>query len=63
MLKKLQRPQVPHAEATKKVLAKLRAMTPEQARETFIKAGILTRDGKLAERYGGECASTAPAKP
>lgn len=55
---KLQRPPVPHAEATRKVAEKLRAMSPEQARQTFIASGILTHDGKLSKAYGGNASAT-----
>lgn len=50
---------VPHAEATRKVLDALRAMTPAQARETFVRAGILTPDGRLTPAYGGVSAPPA----
>lgn len=61
MSTKLQRPPVPHAEATRKAAEKLRSMSPAQMRETFVASGILTHDGKLTKTYGGESSATAPA--
>lgn len=64
MSTKLQRPPVPHAEATQKAVEKLRSMSPAQARETFVASGILTHDGKLTKAYGGESnATTSAASP
>lgn len=34
-------------------------MTPEEKRQTFIRAGILNEDGELVQRFGG----TAPNPP
>ena len=39
-----------------RALARVRAMTREERRQTMIDAGILNEDGELVERYGG----TAP---
>lgn len=43
----------PHAEHSDRVLAKLRAMTPEESRRTFIDAGIFDESGNLTEPYRG----------
>lgn len=43
----------PHAEHSDRVLAKLRAMTPEELRRTFIDAGIFDESGNLTEPYRG----------
>lgn len=62
-MSELKRPPVPHANATRKALAALRAMSPAEAEETFVRSGILTSDGKLAPAYGGESAPSRPSEP
>ena len=42
---------VPHAAHSERVIAALRAMTPEQARRTLVDAGIYDQDGNLTEPY------------
>ncbi|PWU14705.1 MAG: hypothetical protein C5B50_16780 [Verrucomicrobia bacterium] len=39
--------------AHERALKATRKMTPEQAFESLVRAGIYTRDGKLTPRYGG----------
>ena len=38
-------------EAAQRVFARLRAMSPEQRRQTLIDSGILTETGEVHERY------------
>jgi hypothetical protein len=45
---------VPHAATTDAVLAKLRAMTPDEALATFVAAGTHNADGSLTATYGGD---------
>ena len=35
----------------KRVSTKFQAMTPEEKRQTFVSAGILTKSGKVHKRY------------
>ncbi len=46
----------PHANAEvhKRIMAKLKRMTPHEIFLTSVRAGIYTPEGKLTERYGGE---------
>ena len=44
-------PRAPHAAHSDRVLADLRAMTPDQARQTLVDAGIYDQDGNLTEPY------------
>jgi hypothetical protein len=53
---------VPHAATTKKVLAELARMSPEELKATFVKAGIYTADGKLTAAYGGRARKPAKRK-
>lgn len=46
-------PRAPHAAHSDRVLADLRAMTPDQARQTLVDAGIYDQDGNLTEPYRG----------
>ena len=39
--------------AHERALKKVRQRTPEEGFESLVRAGICTRDGKLAPRYGG----------
>jgi hypothetical protein len=50
---------VPHAAATQRVRERLAEMTPDEARETFVRSGIVGANGKLTARYGG---GEGPAK-
>lgn len=43
----------PHAEHSDRVLAKLRDMSSEESRQTFIDAGIFDESGNLTEPYRG----------
>jgi len=44
---------LPEAEIQEAARQRIRSMTPEQIRKTFIDAGIYTQDGKLRPEYGG----------
>lgn len=37
----------------KRVVAKIKAMTPQERMETLVRAGIYTKDGQLTKKYGG----------
>lgn len=37
----------------KRVVAKIKAMTPEERIRTLVRAGIYTEDGQLTPKYGG----------
>lgn len=41
----------PHAEHSDRVIAKLRAMSPEELRQTFVDAGIYDESGNMTEPY------------
>lgn len=43
--------EAPHAEVTRKVLAKLRKMSKAESLKTFVDAGIVTKGGKLTKPY------------
>lgn len=47
----LRKREVPHAQATRDALERLNELTPDEARETFVRSGILTPDGQLAPEY------------
>lgn len=49
--------EVPHAAVTRRVTAKLKRMTPAEAMESFVAAGIYTPDGRLTSAYGGTARS------
>ena len=40
-----------HADATRRVLADLKKMSSDEAKETFVRSGIITEDGQLTEAY------------
>lgn len=45
------REEVPHADVSRRVVEKLKQMTPDEAKTTLVRAGIITPDGELTEAY------------
>ena len=43
--------EVPHAAVTQRAIDNLAKMTPDQIRQTFVDAGIVTKKGKLRKAY------------
>lgn len=37
----------------RRMIAKIKAMTPEERIKTLVRAGVYTKSGQLTEKYGG----------
>ncbi len=37
----------------RRMIAKIKAMTPEERMRTLVRAGVYTKDGQLTKKYGG----------
>jgi len=36
----------------RRMIAKIKAMTPEERLQTLVRAGVYTKDGQLSKKYG-----------
>lgn len=50
-MSKPRKSEVPHAATSRKILAELDRMSPNQFKQTLVRAGILTKQGKLTKPY------------